>query len=349
MFQRILIPLDGSRGSEQAIPVAASLARQAGGTLVLLHVISPATALKSAVPKATRTSERKASTPAYEQEASQTKTIERMMTEAASYLATIPRLYEHDLTGLAVEMDVAFGAASPTLPSTARLEHVDLIVLCRHREVGIGQWGLESITQQVMRHSPVPLLILNGHEKHMPMLDGTHPVRVVVPLDGSLFAETILEPAINLLTQSATPQQRELCLLRVVDLFAGDGLNTEETHMSPYTAKQARQYATRYLQAVAERLRKRADWGINVQITCQVTMGVDIASAILSLREQETEAALPPTIIALATHGREGLERQEQESVAEHLLNTTTLPILTVCPGETVNMVNYTLLTGGKN
>ena len=35
MFQRILVPLDGSRGAERAIPVAASLARQAGGTLLL--------------------------------------------------------------------------------------------------------------------------------------------------------------------------------------------------------------------------------------------------------------------------------------------------------------------------
>ena len=287
----------------------------------------------------------------YEPEARQTAMIERTMTEAANYLATIPHLYEHDLTDLPVEMDVTFGTVSPTLPATARMEQVDLIVLYRHREVGIGQWGLESIAQQVMRHSPVPLLILNGHEKHMPILDSTHTVRIVVPLDGSLFAETILEPAITLLTQSITSQQRELHLLRVVDLCADDGLSTEKTHMNLSTVELARQYAARYLQVVAERLRKRADCGTNVQITCQVTIGVDIVSAILSLREQEakTEPTPPPTIIALATHGREGLERQAQESIAECLLNTTTLPMLTVCPGETVNMVNSTLPTGGKN
>ena len=48
------------------------------------------------------------------------------------------------------------------------MEQVDLIVLCRHQETGLGQWGLESVAQQVMRHSPVPLLILNEHEAEMP-------------------------------------------------------------------------------------------------------------------------------------------------------------------------------------
>ncbi len=38
MFERILIPLDGSSLAEQALPVAARLARASGGTLVLLRV-----------------------------------------------------------------------------------------------------------------------------------------------------------------------------------------------------------------------------------------------------------------------------------------------------------------------
>src|SRR5215467_9636259 len=38
MFQRILVPLDGSPLAEQALPVAARVARATGGTVVLLHV-----------------------------------------------------------------------------------------------------------------------------------------------------------------------------------------------------------------------------------------------------------------------------------------------------------------------
>lgn len=41
MFQRILVPLDGSPGSERAIPTAARIARGAEGSLVFLHVVPP--------------------------------------------------------------------------------------------------------------------------------------------------------------------------------------------------------------------------------------------------------------------------------------------------------------------
>jgi len=39
MFQRILVPLDGSARAERALPVAARIARATGGSLVLLQVV----------------------------------------------------------------------------------------------------------------------------------------------------------------------------------------------------------------------------------------------------------------------------------------------------------------------
>lgn len=332
MFQRLLVPLDGSSGAERAIPVAASLARQTSGSLVFLHLVAPATAWQSAVARP-------------EHEALRTRAIERVMVDAASYLAMIPARYAEALAELPTEMEIAFGTASPTLPSTARLEHIDLIVLCRHQEAGLGQWGPESIAQQVMRHSPVPLLTLNEHAQDMPVLDGTHPLRVVVPLDGSLFAETALAPALHLLSHGAGSGQRELCLMHVVDLFASDGTGDEEAHRSPSTTEQARQSAERYLQAIADRLRQRTDGGQDLQITCLVTSGVDIASAILT----QIAPAASSSLVAMATHGREGIQRLAMGSVAERLLNATTAPLLTVCPRvTTVRLMNIALPVPGK-
>ena len=45
MFQRILVPLDGLPGAERALPIAARIARRAGGTLVFVHVVPPLTML----------------------------------------------------------------------------------------------------------------------------------------------------------------------------------------------------------------------------------------------------------------------------------------------------------------
>ncbi len=46
MFQRILVPLDGSLRAEQALPVAARIARATGGSLLLVQVINPVLATK---------------------------------------------------------------------------------------------------------------------------------------------------------------------------------------------------------------------------------------------------------------------------------------------------------------
>ncbi len=40
MFKRILVPLDGSGRAERALPIAARLARAAGGSIVLVRVLS---------------------------------------------------------------------------------------------------------------------------------------------------------------------------------------------------------------------------------------------------------------------------------------------------------------------
>jgi nucleotide-binding universal stress UspA family protein len=42
MFKRILVPLDGSERAEQALPVAARIARGSGGSVILLQVMDVA-------------------------------------------------------------------------------------------------------------------------------------------------------------------------------------------------------------------------------------------------------------------------------------------------------------------
>ena len=40
MFQQIVVPLDGSVRAEQALPVAAHIARASGGSVLLLQVVT---------------------------------------------------------------------------------------------------------------------------------------------------------------------------------------------------------------------------------------------------------------------------------------------------------------------
>lgn len=305
MFQRILVPLDGSPGSERAIPIAARIARSAEGSLVFFHVVPPLTAFGKTPSKAGET-------------ASGVAREERVLADAANYLAEAIAAHTGELAGIPTEMDVAFGLASPLLASTARLEQVDLMVMCSHREAGLGQWGIESVAQQTMRRSPVPLLILNERGE-MPRPDGTQPLRVLVPLDGSLFAEAALEPAIRIISQLASSAQDELCLVRVVE-----GLRSQNAEVQ----NQNRQGAECYLQAISARLGKKSETGRDLSIASVARGGEDVARTILREAEKPGYAHL----IVMATHGREGAQRLLLGSIAERVLSAATCPLLIVCP-----------------
>jgi len=328
MFQRILVPLDGSDGAERAIPVAARIARASGGSIVFIRVVPPLAEVGTFGAGSTGLHGTIAMKP--EVEAS-----EKELADATSYLAAVTTTYVDELAGIATETDVASGAASPTIFSTAGHEHVDLIVMCSHGETGLKRWVLGSVAQQAVRHSPVPVLVLNEHGVVPPVPDAARPLRVLVPLDGSELAETALEPAAQLIAALTAPAQGELHLLRVVDLPSAYGRMKSQAYISDGVQEEARKEAEAYVMAVADRLRETTFATGKLNVTSSVAVSTDVAGTIIKLAEQ-TEGAESSScdLIAIATHGRGGLSRLVMGSVTEHLLGSTRLPLLIVRPHE---------------
>lgn len=142
--------------------------------------------------------------------------------------------------------------------------------------------------------------------------------RILVGLDGSPLAESILAYVGAL----AKGLDAEVTLLHVVPLspslqkgefyrFLGPLIQQEEIH------------AYEYLRRVTQQL---VDAGIKVQ--SRVTRG-EVAAEILRTAQQDGME-----LIALATHGRSGLQRWFYGSVAEKVLHTTQTPLLLIRPGE---------------
>ncbi len=152
MFQRILVPLDGSDGAECAIPVAARIARACGGAIVFVQVVPPPTNLGTYA------------TPANGLLASKPNTFEKDLADAASYLTATTAAYADDLAGIKTEIDVASGAAASTISSAARLEDVDLIVMATQGRGGLRHLVMGSVTEHVLNSTKLPLLIVRPHE-----------------------------------------------------------------------------------------------------------------------------------------------------------------------------------------
>lgn len=119
--------------------------------------------------------------------------VERKET-AASYLRGITMRYASDLAGIDVETENLAGAVSPELSRAAHQEKADLIVLCSRGDVGLKRRVFGSIAQELERHSTTAVLVLNEHEARFPAPGTPYPLRVLVPLDGSILSEEALLP-----------------------------------------------------------------------------------------------------------------------------------------------------------
>lgn len=121
--------------------------------------------------------------------------------------------------------------------------------------------------------------------------------RVVVPLDGSTLAETVLD----FILQIAGPLDLEVVLVRVVPRFAAE---TELPEAGPYLERQAGPLA-----------------GKGVRVRTEVRRGDPAEEIVAATRDARAD------LIAMTTRGRGGLARLMLGSVAEAVLRTADVPV----------------------
>ena len=322
MLKRILVSLDGSPLAESAMAVAARIAHASDGTIVLLRVIGVSTTYTPYVYGSDM-----AQSPELAQDL-----MDMEQENAEKYLAEIARL--DILAGIQVETTVIPGSAGMSIIDTAKEEKVDLIVMSSHGETGFKRLALGSVGQYVSRHSPVPVLILQG-DGSAPLSafpDPKHPLRSItalVALDGSELAEASLEPAAYLVAALATPAQGTLLLSTVANKQAGRSKHGTEEFM--------RDEAKKYLIGIGERLQGGDIGKLNLVIEWSIEESKDVANALFEAAEsgkviESSHEFSGCDLIAIATHGRGGLKRLMAGSVTEHVLGSTRLPMLIVRP-----------------
>lgn len=313
MFQRIMVPLDGSERARQAIPVAARIARASGGSLFLFSVLAPSTNLTWQMETGLMQSE--------SQQVKQHEMEEDLQKLAAS----------EELRGIETITEVVEDLPAQAILEQARTHAVDLIVLCSHGRSGITRWALGSVAQKIARYSAIPVLILRAGQALALPVPGSRPVRVLVGLDGSPLAESVLLPAARLSAALSAPLPGDLHLVRVLPFSADFEYGQEDTYAK--IKRQAKQDAQTYLEKASEQLAQQIDSEMHIS----TATSLDIAGTLLSIAETgEGEGLLRIAqscdMLALSTHGRSGLARWMLGSITERVLDTTHLPLLVVRP-----------------
>lgn len=299
MFEKIVVPLDGSQLAEGALPLAAWLAGGFNSKLELLSVGSEEFVQAVNKPLRSRYGRFARSGPA--------AIIEKYL-EAASRQVGFP--------DGRVTTELQFGNPPDVIVDEAEREQGTLIVMTTHGRSGIGRYALGSVATKVIQTSKAPVLLRRareGEEPQPPVIKG-----IIVPLDGSELAERALPYAEAL----ASAFRLDLTLLRVTPSWIPISAGMAEFQAGEAVA-QLEQEAAHYLEALAARLRKG---GVGRVFTKFVRMG-DPADEILKLAKAE-----PECMIALSTHGRSGLKRWVLGSVTDRVANHSAMPVLVVRP-----------------
>ncbi len=319
MFQRILIPLDGSARAEQAFPVAVRIARATGASLTLLFVVEPPT----------RFDEYTIVPPEYSDEL-----LEAEVTRAKAYLLHI--LETSTLEGIGITTEVRTGIVVQQILQYVEEHQNDLVVMCSHGTTGLKRWLLGSVAQKIAHTSPVPVLVVReGHELSMEQ-QGDKPFRVLVPLDGSSLAESALLPAAQITAALAAPQSGSLHLVQVVEPIAVMG---DMTGAMAESNQELMLQAENYLKQKEQQLKEGAFAPFHLTVASETVPGVDAATVLLKMAKDghiadSQKATQGSQMVVMSTHGRSGLAYWVMGSIAERVLSTTTLPMLIVRPAK---------------
>jgi nucleotide-binding universal stress UspA family protein len=300
-YRSILVPLDGSGLSEQALPLAVAIAERAKAKLrlVLVHQLA-------AVPLSSEGRQLYVSLE-----------MEARKSERAYLKAFSDQLKKQ--SGVATTSTTLTGPVAGTLCDYIRDSGVDLVVMTSRGRGGLHRLWLGSVADAVIRGSSVPVLLVRAQENPSPTPVLENLRRILVPLDGSPLAEAILDPAMEL----ASLAEAELMLVQVIQPLAPP----LERPVAPLTFDEEltslrRNEAGDYLKDLAEECGEAG-----VKATYSATLGRNVADTILGLAESPTVG-----LIAIATHGRGGLKRVALGSVADKLVRAAPRPILVYRP-----------------
>jgi nucleotide-binding universal stress UspA family protein len=294
----ILVPLDGSDFAEQALPLATSLARSTNRQLQLVLVQE---------------------IPLWPDETGATNIdmIKRIVhADGETYLRSVEqRFMGPDLVLNSVALPAEGRPVGQVLSEYIQDNPAEMIVLASHGRGGVKRAWLGSVADYLLRHVNVPVIVTRPGCAAEPQSD-----QILVPLDGSPLAETVLADVCAIAAAANT----NVTLLQVVQPV----MHTLSTPEAPYVAFDAeltamqRGEAENYLGGMEEVVRARG-----ITCTSYTIVAHNVAEAIL-------EVARPAhcTMIAMATHGLGGVRRLLLGSCTDKVIRGAEVPVLVYRP-----------------
>lgn len=146
MYEKILIPLDGSNLAEQALPHAVELANAFDSEVHLLHVVMHY--VGGLMP--------------YEIEYQVGETLrDKSLEEAHDYLNRVVENYQPKIKSK-IHTKVIEGVVTDSILDFAEFQGIDIIVMGTHGRSGVSRWVFGSVAERVLRGSKCPVFLIRA-------------------------------------------------------------------------------------------------------------------------------------------------------------------------------------------
>lgn len=189
---------------------------------------------------------------------------------------------------------------------------------------------LGSVAEKVIRHAAIPVMALPAVEIEQAQVD-QQAVRTLIVLDGSPLSEAILESAASLTAAlaQAAGQQGMVRLMRIVDIPPSYGKfrSGVDSFYDAEMRAEARHEDEQYLRTIAARFTEGEFAKYQLAVSSSVATDTDVAEALVQQAEQEHVG-----FIAMAAHGRGGVQHWALGSITERVLHATKRPLFILRP-----------------
>lgn len=294
MYNRIVIPVDGSDQAKQAARRGIELARVFGATVDVLYVIEQeALRLRRTADEKTQLQER----------------AEAALTEIEELASEL---------GHPVTTKLSEGKPAVRINEYAAERDAELIVIGRQGRTGIGRRLLGGVTEQVLSGGDIPVFVVpdEGRESERE----AEYSRVLITTDGSKNAEVAIPHGVAI----AQNYDSNIHVLSVVDLQAAGGAFNAgglETELVERLESRSRENVDR----IGEEIEKTAS---NVEVKAAVERTTPDKGTTASIRQYVTENEID--LVVMGSRGRSNLKRHLLGSVAATVLRTVDVPVLVV-------------------
>jgi nucleotide-binding universal stress UspA family protein len=289
MYENVLLPYDGSDGAAQVLRHASEIAHWADATIQVLYVADTTRDSVTVVEGET--------VDALEREG------EGIVDEAAKTLDTLGASYDTDLVQ---------GNPAPTIVDYAERYDQDLVVMPTHGREGLSRYLGGSVSEKVVRLSPVPVLSVRMQPDET--LEFPYE-NVLIPTDGSTAAT---HAADHLLELAAALDATVHVLSAVDDSTLGTDVR------STVSGKESEQAATNAVETVVSAAEARGA----TDIVRHVEHGTPSEVILDSIESNGVH------IVGMGTTGKRGTDRILLGSVAENTVRSAPVPVMTIAEPE---------------